>query len=544
MTAYNILMLLMLGLAYPLCIRKPSMKKKTVYVSIIFGYMFFMSALRYGIGNDYFHYRTYYYNIIDSGLTFSQINDSYGFEPAYVLLMKLVSLAPDGSEYLLLNILSALITLIPPAYIICRYSKMPWLSSWLFLTITFFYNSMNFTRQSMAAAIIFMGWKFFAERKHFAVLLTVLAASMFHYSVLIMIPVYIVSLIRPSVKSFGIIGGAAVLCLIFSNKLIDIAMSVLPQYAVYEGTVFITKGLSWKYVIIPAVLLIIIGFAYVLGWKDRSPAAGMFMSFGFVNFLIWLFILKHFILERFTLPIYIFMLLAVPDALDFLKDYGKSDGAIMLFRRHKRGAFASVVSITLASTFIYNSFCAGEGVHGVFPYKSLLNPYTYADKSLLKDDPRMVYTNMSFMGFLYSMTMRDYTIIVCASGNAGDKMEIQHKLYLKSLGFDTDINGLNGKSYVGVARGGKAVFETVSDNAVTEPFAVLGKYNITAVSCGENAGNTASIIINGDEYLGEGSGIHFLLIDNETGKIATAQGYDLSTYNYSYIHTNAFNGIQ
>ncbi|MGN1089670.1 MAG: hypothetical protein ACI4Q6_04655, partial [Huintestinicola sp.] len=44
MTAYYILMLLICGLGYPMCIYKPDKRKTMIYVCIVFVYMFFMST--------------------------------------------------------------------------------------------------------------------------------------------------------------------------------------------------------------------------------------------------------------------------------------------------------------------------------------------------------------------------------------------------------------------------------------------------------------------------------------------------------------------
>ena len=148
MAVYYILMALILGLAYPMCIRKPSKKKNIIYIAVVFGYMFVMSSLRYGLGNDYFNYRTYLHNVMDNGLSVIDTVRTTGIEPGYVLLLKLTGLL--GGDYLILNTLTALLILVPTAYIIIKYSKMPWISAWLYLTVTFFYNSLNFTRLSAA----------------------------------------------------------------------------------------------------------------------------------------------------------------------------------------------------------------------------------------------------------------------------------------------------------------------------------------------------------------------------------------------------------
>ena len=177
MAVYYILMALILGLAYPLCIRKPSEKKNTIYVCIVFGYMFFMSVFRYGIGNDFFAYRRIFYNFASK----ESLADRFAnrdFEIGYTVIMEIARLL--GGDYLILNFIMAVLILLPVAFVIIKYSKMPWLSCWLYLTVTFFYNSINFTRQSLAASIALLSYHFIKEKKHWAVILLELAGSILH----------------------------------------------------------------------------------------------------------------------------------------------------------------------------------------------------------------------------------------------------------------------------------------------------------------------------------------------------------------------------
>lgn len=558
MTAYYyVLMALILGLAYPLCIRRPSAKKNILYVSIVFIYMFMMSAFRYGIGNDYFHYRSYFYGMTDGNMPVKDVMNGYGLELGYVLLMKLVALA--GGEYIHLNIMTALLTLVPAAYVICRYSKMPWISSWLYLTITFFYNSMNFTRQTIAATIIFLGYRYFTEKKHLAVLLFIIAGSLFHSSVLIMIPIYLISLIKPSAKSLGIIGGGGVLTFIFSRQIISIVLTnFLPRYAKYADSIYVTVGLTPKFLIIPAILAAIIITAYFMGMKNKSERAAIQTNFIFYNFLIWLFIVKHFIIERFTLPIYIYTLISLPDALIFFKEYAEEKNAAKKnagkrSRREKnkkaavrlRAVFPAVTCLVIVSTYIYNDFCAGQRVHGVFPYQSVFDPAGGVTDKDLVTRPREMYVNSSFLSFLNLAGRRDCTIVLCVKGSVNGKLELPYRMYLKHLGFETDLTALDGSSYIGVVNGGKAIFERTGNETLMETMSFYdGKYNITAVSGGSEYGDIASLTIFGKEFMPNENGLNFAVFDNELKRIVTAQSYDISGYDCFYGHSYAFNGIE
>lgn len=557
MTTYYILMALILGLAYPLCIRKPSMKKNIIYVCVTFGFMLILTALRYNMGNDYDSYRDYFYAFRDSDMTIAQAMDTFGFEIGYALLMKLTLLL--GCDYTILNFFCAVLSVVPVAYTVCRHSKMPWISAWLYLTVTFLYNSMNFTRQSIAAAIVLLGYRFFMEKKHWAVLLTVLTASLFHTSVLLVIPVYILSLIKPTAKSMSIIGGSVFLVFLFSEKILTFATTyIFPSYAKYMDSIYLTVGLSPKFLIIPFIMAAVIISAYFMGMKDKDPRTALHVNFIFINMLIWIFIVKHFILERFTLPIYIFILISIPEALCFFKEYKpvlhkeqrSKDKKINIDRQLRlkeisRKLFPAAVCVTLVSTFVYNDFCSGQNVHGVFPYRSIINPYGKNDIQKLNTTPRNFYTNADALNFSYYTRQLDYTVIACASGNAGNKIDAPVKWGLEALGFETDFNTLNGQSYIGVVSNGKSVFEKSSDALLTESLSLYdGKYYIEAVSAGENAGSYSSLTLFGHQFLPEGEGICFAVFDNSKKKIIAASGYNFSEYQYTYLHSSAFNGIE
>ncbi len=557
MTVYYILLALILLPAYPLCIKNPSTKKRLVYVCLSGIMMLLMCSFRYAIGSDYFHYRTIFYDSIDASQTFTELS-AVGMEPGYIALMKLVELV--GGDYTLLNFITAALTVIPACFVVYRYSKMPWVSLWLYVTVTFFYNTMNFTRQSIAAAAIFLAYPFIRDKKHIRVLICVLIGALFHKSVLIMIPVYLFSLIKPSAKSLTVIGSCGLAVVLLSDKLLDIGFKLFPSYAKYADSIYITTGLSPVFLIIPLIMAAIVVTAWFMGMKDTAPENGNMVNFMFYSALIWMLITKHFILERFTLPIYIFMLLVIPESLCFFKDkFSQLRGDIGRERKHDKaqltnsdktkrelykGAFPAITCAVIVLTFMYNEYCADENVHNVFPYKSVFNPSPSVTDEMLSKTPRMVYVNSDFTSFLHYASLRDCTVLLCASGDTDINADIPIKLGLKKLGFETDVTSLDGKSYIGVVSRGKPVFELTSDERIEEKLSLFnGKYQFAAVSGGVNGGNTASLVINRLEFFPEGSGLHFAVFDNKLERIVTSQAYAPTGRDYSYVHSNAFNGI-
>lgn len=563
MSVYYILMALIIGLAYPLCIRNPSKKKNIIYVSTIFGYMFLMSVFRYGIGNDFYTYRTVFYNYCTSDLSLARRFLSSDFEPGYTALMEIARLL--GGDYFVLTVIVALLILLPAAFIIAKYSKMPWLSCWLYLTVTFFYNSLNFTRQSLAVSVILLSWKFIKEKKHWAVILIALAASLFHMSALVFIPIYLLSLIKPSVKLYGIIGAAAVAVYIFSQNILEFVLNnFLKSYAHYLDTIFLQSGLSPVYLIVPAAFAVLGIAAYATGWKDKSSEAGLLCNLLFYNLLIWLFITKHFILERFTLPIYIFIILSVPEMTEHFKEIrfgGKtakgahfkeskteSDNAAVRFFSYalKKGKYlwTVITAVVLIVTVTYNDFCIRQGVHGVFPYESIFDAAAEYTSEQLKTDYRKIFPSKTLQQYLSLINKGNYTTVICVNGDSGDKLDFSAKLLMKKMGVKTDLNKLDGKSYLGVFSGEKAIYEMTSENIIEEKLAICdNSVFITAVSGGLTADmQTGRVMIGDENYTPNKNGLNFAVFDNDLQKIAASQTYDTTTYDYTCTDTTMFYG--
>ncbi|MCM1523509.1 MAG: EpsG family protein [Ruminococcus sp.] len=551
MTVYYVLMLLIAGLAYPMYRYKPSKAKNVVYVCIVFGYMLVMSVLRYGIGNDYFNYRRIFYSISENGLSISQIIERMGLEPGYALLIKAVQLC--GGEYFALNAVTAALIIVPTAYVILKYSKMPWLSAWLYLTVTFFYNSLNFTRQSISVAIIFLGWRAFRDKKHIFAVLVILAASMFHISSLVLLPVYFMSLIKPSAKSFGLISAAGLITFVFSSDIISFVTTyILPRYAKYADQIYLTKGFTPKFLIIPALLMLLTMSAYFTGWREKSPYSGMLTWFSFYNFLIWIFITKHFVIERFSMPIYIFILIAIPEVLEhyrtILSGQPKKDSRRLARLRvmSKKGfkIYPICTALVIISTFIYNNFCINQRVHGVFPYTSVTKPAGEISETDYRDNYRALFVNSDLMQFLGIVEGGDYTVVLTVNGYAGDKLEYPVKMLLKKIGFETDITSLDGKSLIAVARRGEPVFERTDSELITESVGLYnGKISVQIASGGSAAQQqAASVFVNGKEYATNTNGLNFAVFDNKLEKIVAAQSYDTSTYSYAYTNSDSFYG--
>ena len=401
MAVYYINFLLILGLAFPLCIYKPCKVKTAVYMAITFGWMWFIATFRYGIGFDYYSYIRIFELIRDTQ-NISALWD-LRYEPGFALLTKAMTLFITSATAMY-GVYQALI-LLPVIWFIYKYCKDVWLSTWLYVTLTFFYITMNFTRQSLAASVSLLGYQFLRDKKPIPYFLIVLLAASFHATALIMIPVYFLCHIRLT-KKLAIFYGVGVAVLFFSSNLI---LNFVTQFIFtgYRDTIWLTTNLTLRYLFVPGSILITC-LVLLRAWEKRDSAAMMLTNMMMFSFVIWLFSGRHFIIERFSMYLYILLLVALPAAISTLRaseesraEFAALKGTLpasqssggkkkkagpdkdIAVRRSELGKYikeretfywSAVVGVLLV-TLLYHSLGVNVGdfgFHNVFPYSSVL----------------------------------------------------------------------------------------------------------------------------------------------------------------------------
>ncbi|MGN1101951.1 MAG: hypothetical protein ACI4RG_07130, partial [Huintestinicola sp.] len=198
----------------------------------------------------------------------------------------------------------------------------------------------------------------------------------------------------------------------------------------------------------------------------------------------------------------------------------------------------------LIVTVTYNDMCIHQGVHGVFPYESIFDAASEYSTEKLRTDYRKVFPAKSLQKYLSMINKGDYTTVICVNGDAGSCLDFSAKLLLRKIGFKTDLNKLDGQSYIGVVSGGKMVYEMISDEVIEEKLAICdNSVFITAISGGLRAEKQIGQVYVGDEpFMPNKNGLNFAIFDNELKKIAAAQTYDTTTYDYISTDTTAFYG--
>lgn len=368
--------------------KNASKSKKIIYLALNFGLMFLVSVLRFGMGNDYFSYMRIFDEISAAGWGETL---TLGYEPLFAVITKLISALTDSYE-VMYGVYSALI-LTPVAVAVYKWSDNVWISTAAYLCLTFFYASLSFIRQSLAVSLLILAFGFIKERKILPVLIFAVAAIGFHYTAAAFIPLYLLSLVKPTKKYMIIFGsvsvGALITCLVMKavganplNLVADIVTAVTGRdYSSYIGTTWFETGFDVRYLIMPLAVLGLVLVSYFLGWKEKKEADTL-LQFMFMSAAIWLFITYAFIVERFTMYIFIFSLFAIPSVLSWFEekaelaaapkdDSGKKlPGYSKKKSEEKKDTSFLVTTITVFGMFVYNCWSIGMNFHGISPFMS------------------------------------------------------------------------------------------------------------------------------------------------------------------------------
>lgn len=316
---------------------------RRAYLPVIGTAFWLVAGFRYLTGFDYRFYESLFHTVSETDL--SGLLALAHTEPGFLLLLRLGTLTGSYQGFLLLFHL--IITLLVFVWI-ARWSENRWLSVTLFLCLQFFALSMNFLRQALAAAVLLYAYRLLRDGRLVPYCLLVLLACSFHRTALIMLPLYLF-LRLPVSWRYNCAAALATLALYFTmDPLIDLVVRLFPHYGIYLESKY-WGGNSFVYVL-PALGCLLL--ALPLAQRKKSGDSILFQLM-FYSFLIQFFITRHFIIERFSIYLSGFALLALPAAANRVQNRRLWTGFI------------------LAGGLAYLAFAAWQGYHGVYPYRGL-----------------------------------------------------------------------------------------------------------------------------------------------------------------------------
>lgn len=276
-------------------------RKNKMFYYLPFFPLFVISALRYGIGTDYFFtYQPVFYRI-RNGYALDHV-----MEPGYLFINKIVATFSDDVTWVIAIFSFFFLFFIAKA--IMEQSDNPTISLLLLVGTGLYSFSMNGMRQALVVAIWFYAIRYIKEQKFVPYLIWMLISCLFHMSGLLLIPLYYVFTkvkIRPRIVLMSVFS-AAVFTKLFKYFIIyisrftkyydkfsgtsqfegDFAYStfgVLFGILIYLLIIYKSQNKKWDYNFL--LLLTTIGSALALITREMYVVARLLVFFEYGAFL-------------------------------------------------------------------------------------------------------------------------------------------------------------------------------------------------------------------------------------------------------------------
>ncbi|MDE7322985.1 MAG: EpsG family protein [Lachnospiraceae bacterium] len=204
-----------------------------LYITGIFVILFLLMAIRFDIGNDYRQYTQTAHEAYVGGYVVTEIGFNW--------LVRVLYWVAGGEYYELVFAVFAFVTLLFFLRAFARQSVDFSQTFFLFMTFGLYFQTFNTVRYYLALAIALYSMKYVLEKNYISFVFWILTASLFHKSVLLVIPVYWICTFLW--KGWHIIAGllACTVCFLGKGLVLKLALVLYPSY---KNTVYLEEGSS------------------------------------------------------------------------------------------------------------------------------------------------------------------------------------------------------------------------------------------------------------------------------------------------------------
>lgn len=245
----------------------------------IFLLLFSVSALRIGIGNDYWEYRTNFLLIAGGDVPVS-------YEIGFRMLVRVLQILFGLDNYR--------VTFGVMAFVTCAfflkgiYDTADWFgfSLLLFLMNGFYLMSFSNIRYYFAFAVVLYSTKYLLRKQYVPFVLWLCFAALFHKTALIVIPAFLIAYYLKWTKATLWLIPATSAILIVGKSLIRKLLFLF--YPFYEGSVYDVENLSIVNILKCAAVLIL-GILYYKKAVAANQKANMFFNLNLFALLLYLF---------------------------------------------------------------------------------------------------------------------------------------------------------------------------------------------------------------------------------------------------------------
>ncbi len=335
-----------------------SLKKKYLYCFLSFLPFLLVSGLRYDVGTDYINRYVYDFNRTYQG--YRVPNMEVGFH----LLMKatmLVSCEPQLMFFITSLLINGFIFLT-----VIKESKDPVYSICIYFFLGFFFDSLNIMRQYLAMSVVFIGFYYLLKNKKLLFIVSVLLASLFHSTALIMLVLVFCDYKFWCSPKWFIPFLVAVLVL--NTRLIGVLELLLQntRFDVYFSAKFFKGEISYLFIGENLAFYMLMFWLQIKGYVSKNKKANLFLNTQALALLCMCLGTCHMLFIRIAIYFSVFQIISVPYYLSHCrKTYRLSFRGKPIYADILKVAILCCMIIAFYRTNILNN------VNEVIPYRTI-----------------------------------------------------------------------------------------------------------------------------------------------------------------------------
>lgn len=163
--------------------------KRAYCIAISFILILFAGLRGVSVGPDTAQYKYLFYDY--TNFSFGQLVSFFNYgdtEIGYVLTSKFFSLFTNYETF---QLFASIFVVVPASLLIFRYSRIPWVSYFIFFSLPIFSSmSMSMMRQGFAFGFFLIAYQLVVKRKFLKYALCIAIGFLFHASIICLIPIY------------------------------------------------------------------------------------------------------------------------------------------------------------------------------------------------------------------------------------------------------------------------------------------------------------------------------------------------------------------
>ena len=253
-----------------------------------------VSAMRLNTGYDYAPYMRMMINAYDKTIGDPAL---FRYERGYFLLNKFSSFFMRHPQ-IIMAVMSILVSVLVCVALL-KMSPLPSMGFMMYYLFGYYFNSMNFHRNLLAALVILCAYGFLRKRSFVRYAALVLLAASIHMSAFVMLPMYFILKIKFNAIAFAIYGALSAAFIYFCTPLMEYVTTYI--YTAYNPATspHMYMGIPAAYPLFLSVLFIVV-FIY-RKHLSHSGWNSVLISAAYLSFFFEFLGSRHSILGRFTM---------------------------------------------------------------------------------------------------------------------------------------------------------------------------------------------------------------------------------------------------